>query len=95
MFTIYDLIYVMDNFPYEVIIQNDAEIDDGRENYEKFKGDVTDLKYSDEWDELQYKEVTDIFTYKNGDMYICYNEEEAEDPTQGDEIRTPWGGLVD
>lgn len=20
---------------------------------------------------------------------------EAEDPTQGDEIRTPWGGLVD
>lgn len=23
------------------------------------------------------------------------DEEEWDDPTQGDEIRTPWGGLVD
>lgn len=23
------------------------------------------------------------------------SDEEQEDPTQGDEIRTPWGGLVD
>lgn len=73
--TIYDLIYVMDNFPYEVIINNDAELDEG--THEKFRGDVTDLKYSDEWDKLQYKEVTDIYTDKNGNIYICYNEEEG------------------
>ena len=31
-------------------------------------------------------------------LYGCYPWEhtpEEEDPTQGDEIRTPWGGLVD
>lgn len=73
--TIYDLLYVMDNMPYDVVIFNDAFIDGGGK-HEVIRGDVSDITSSDEYDNLQYEDVTDVFTDDDGTMYICFNNED-------------------
>ena len=72
--TIYDLLYVMDNMPHDIVICNDAFVDNGQ--YEIIRGDIYDIKDSDDYDDLQYEDVTDVFTDHDGTMYICfYNED--------------------
>ena len=73
--TIYDLVYVLDNMNYDIIVQNDAcieESDDGT----RFSGEVSDFKMTDLYDEIQDEEVTDLYTLGDGRMVICYNCEE-------------------
>ena len=72
--TIYDLLYVMDNMCHDIVICNDAFIDNGQ--HEIIRGDIYDIKDSDEYDDLQYEDVTDVFTGQDGTMYICFNDEE-------------------
>lgn len=75
--TIYDLLYVMDNMNFDIIVQNDALLDRSeREDGIKFEGEVGDFKMTDLFDEIQDEEVTDLYTLADGRMYICYNNEE-------------------
>lgn len=74
--TIYDLLYVMDNMNFDIIIQNDALLDRDTKQETKFEGEVSDFKMTDLYDEIQDEEVTDLFTLADGRMYICYNNEE-------------------
>lgn len=74
MMTIYDLIYVMDNMSRDIVVQNDALIDN--EEYKPFRGDVIDFKDSELYDRIQDQEVTDLFTEKDGTLWICYCDEE-------------------
>ena len=74
--TIYDLVYVMDNMNYDIIVQNDALLERNDEGIE-FEGEVGDFKMTDLFDEIQDEEVTDLYTLGDGRMVICYyNEEE-------------------
>ena len=73
--TIYDLLYVMDNMNFGIIVQNDALINEDGDGI-KFEGDVSDFKETDLYDEIQDEEVTDLYTLADGRMYICYNDEE-------------------
>ena len=73
--TIYDLLYVMDNMNFGIIVQNDALINEDGDGI-KFEGDVSDFKETDLYDEMQDEEVTDLYTLADGRMYICYNNEE-------------------
>lgn len=72
--TIFDLLYVMDFQPYDVVIHNDAWVDDDRD--EIIRGEVCDITRSDEYDNLQYEEVTDVYTESNGTIHICFNNED-------------------
>lgn len=71
--SIYDLLYVMDNMNFDIIIQNDALIDEDGEGIQ-FEGEVSDFKMTDLYDEIQDEEVTDLYTLADGRMYICYNQ---------------------
>ncbi len=72
--TIYDLLYVMDNQPFDIAIHNDAYIDNGKDLI--IKGDIYDIKDSDSYDDFQYEDVTDIYTESDGTIHICfYNDE--------------------
>ena len=75
--TIYDLIYVLEsNMNFDIIVQNDAEIDNADEGI-KFEGEVSDFKDTDLFDDIHFEEVTDLYTLADGRMVICYcNEEE-------------------
>lgn len=74
--TIYDLLYVMDNMCHDIVVQNDARIED--DSYEPFRGSVDEFKSTDLWDDLQDEEVTDLFTEKDGTLWICYyNDDEV------------------
>lgn len=72
--TIYDLLCVMDNQPFDVVIHNDAFIDDGRD--EIIRGDIIDVTTSDEYDNFQYEDVTDVYTDHDGTIHICFNNED-------------------
>lgn len=72
--TIYDLIYVMDNMGYDIVVQNDAMIDN--DDYHPFRGDVQDFHDSDLYLRIQDEEVTDLYTEHDGTMWICYVDEE-------------------
>lgn len=74
--TIYDLVYVMDNMNFNILVQNDGKLDDPDEG-KRFEGEVYDFKMTDLFDNIQDEEVTDLFTLGDGRMVICYiNEEE-------------------
>lgn len=73
--TIYDLLYVMDNMNFDIIVQNDAALDRNEDGI-MFEGEVGDFKMSDLFDNIQDEEVTDLYTLADGRMYICYNNEE-------------------
>ena len=73
--SIYDLVYVMDNMNYDIFVQNDALLERDDEGI-KFEGDVGDFKMTDLFDEIQDEEVTDLYTFGDGRMVICYNNEE-------------------
>jgi hypothetical protein len=75
MWTIYDLLYRMDNMNFNIIVQNDAFIND-EDSGERFEGEVSDFKMTDLFDEIQEEEVTDLYTLADGRMVICYNNEE-------------------
>lgn len=75
--TIYDLLYVMDNMNFNIIVQNDALLDNDRNGDGiKFEGEVEDFTMTDLYDEIQDEEVTDLYTLADGRMYICYCTEE-------------------
>ena len=72
--TIYDLLYLMDNMNHDIVIHNDDE-----DNFGKvWRGEVSDFKRTDLYDEIEDEEVTDIFTEGDGTMYICYNLSEED-----------------
>lgn len=73
--TIYDLLYCMDNMNFDIIVQNDALIDEPGEGVQ-FEGEVSDFKLTDTFDEIQDEEVTDLCTLGDGRMVICYYCEE-------------------
>ena len=73
--SIYDLVYVMDNMNYDIFVQNDALLERDDEGI-KFEGEVGDFKMTDLFDEIQDEEVTDLYTFGDGRMVICYNNEE-------------------
>lgn len=74
--TIYDLVYVMDNMNFNIVVQNDGKLDDPDEG-KRFEGEVSDFKMTDLFDNIQDEDVTDLFTMADGRMVICYiNEEE-------------------
>ena len=73
--TIYDLLYVMDHMNFDIIVQNDALINNDGEGI-KFEGEVSDFKMTDLYDEIKDEEVTDLYTLADGRMYICYSNEE-------------------
>lgn len=72
--TIYDLLYVMDNMSHEIVVQNDGRLED--DNYKPWKGEVWDFKMTNLFDRIQEEEVTDLYTEKDGTLWICYNNEE-------------------
>lgn len=73
--TIYDLLYVMDNMNFNIIVQNDGKLDDPDEG-KRFEGEVYDFKMTDLYDNIQDEEVSDLFTLPDGRMVICYLDEE-------------------
>ena len=73
--TIYDLLYVMDNMNYDIIVQNDFYIDEPNDGV-RFSGEISDFKMTDLYDSIQDEEVTDLYTLGDGRMVICYNCEE-------------------
>lgn len=74
MITIYDLLDCMDNMNFNIIVQNDAKIENEDEGI-IFEGEVSDFKETDLFDEVQYETITDLYTLSDGRMYICYNDE--------------------
>ncbi len=75
--TIYDLLYCMDNMNFNIIVQNDALIDEEGEGVD-FEGEVSVFKDDLLFDELQFEEVTDLYTLADGRMVICYCDEERD-----------------
>lgn len=85
--TIYDLLYLMDNMNHDIVIHNDTD----DENFgEVWRGSVWDFKETDLYDELQDEEVTDIFTEKDGTMYICYQASTENEPGFYERYRDPY-----
>lgn len=72
---IYDLIYVMGNMNFDIIVQNDANLDNDKEGV-VFEGEVSDFMMTDLYDRIQDLEVSDLYTLADGRMYICYTDEE-------------------
>lgn len=73
--TIYDLLYCMDNMNNDIVLQNDARLDDPI--YEPLRGLIEDVKNHPQYEDCEDEEVTDVFTESDGTMYICYyNEDE-------------------
>lgn len=75
--TIYDLLYCMDNMNFNIIVQNDALIDEEEEGVD-FEGEVSVFKDDLLFDELQFEEVTDLYTLADGRMVICYCDKERD-----------------
>lgn len=75
--TIYDLLYVMDNMNFDIIVQNDALIDE-EDGGVDFEGEISIFKDDALYDELQDEEVTDLYTLSDGRMVICYYDEERD-----------------
>ena len=75
--SIYDLIYVMDNMTFDIIVQNDEKINDPDEGI-RFEGEVSDFKMTDLYDNIQDEDVTDLYTLGDGRMVICYCDKEED-----------------
>ena len=73
--TIFDLIYVMDNMNFNIVVENDALINEDAMHC-AFEGEVSEFKETDLFYEIQDEEVTDLYTLADGRMVICYNREE-------------------
>lgn len=75
--TIYDLVYVMDNMNFNILVENDGQLLDFYGGI-RFEGEVSDFKMTDLFDNIQDEEVTDLYTLADGRMVICYINEEEE-----------------
>lgn len=75
--TIYDLLYCMDNMNFDIIVQNDALINEDDCGVD-FEGEVSTFKDDYLYEELQDEEITDLYTLADGRMVICYYDEERD-----------------
>lgn len=82
--TIYDLIYVMDNMNFNILVENDGKLEDLYGGM-RFEGEVSDFKMTNLFDNIQEEEVTDLYTLDDGRMVICYINEEEENYGNGEE----------
>lgn len=76
--TIGEMLEVAPNMCQPICICNDADGDNLK--YGNYNGIVDDVESWEPYEEVQYEEVTDWFSTKDGKVYICYcNEKQKED----------------
>ena len=70
MFTVYDLVSVLENHEYKIVLQNDANEDPDYVPY--IFSDIEELRGSDLFNNIADYDVTDIYAENDGTIWICY-----------------------